>query len=128
MLEDRHLGSTGRADLDAAVPAHARTVLGTDDAGVRAYDPGDLTEPLETRVLLEAWTPSPRLLVFGANDHAAAMTGIGDFLGYHVTVCDARPTFATHGRFPAAHEVVVDWPHTGTSGPTPRARKTFPNP
>lgn len=28
-----------------------------------------------------------------------------------MTVCDARPVFATAARFPEAHEVVVDWPH-----------------
>jgi len=28
-----------------------------------------------------------------------------------VTVCDARPVFATRKRFPDAHEVVVEWPH-----------------
>ncbi len=28
-----------------------------------------------------------------------------------MTVCDARPVFATPGRFPEADEVVVDWPH-----------------
>ena len=33
------------------------------------------------------------------------------FLGYDVTVCDARPVFATASRFPAADRVVVDWPH-----------------
>src|SRR6202008_2288575 len=36
---------------------------------------------------------------------------VGSFLGYHVTVCDARPVFATNIRFPEADEVVVDWPH-----------------
>ena len=36
---------------------------------------------------------------------------IGTFLGYRVTVCDARPVFATASRFPDADEVVVDWPH-----------------
>jgi xanthine dehydrogenase accessory factor len=35
----------------------------------------------------------------------------GTFLGYRVTVCDARPVFATASRFPGADEVVVDWPH-----------------
>jgi len=43
----------------------------------------------------ETWLPPPRLLVFGAIDHAAAVAEIGRFLGYHVTVCDARPIFAT---------------------------------
>ena len=37
--------------------------------------------------------------------------GPGKFLGYRVTVCDARPVFATPRRFPDADEVVVDWPH-----------------
>jgi xanthine dehydrogenase accessory factor len=51
------------------------------------------------------------LLVFGAIDFAAAVARVGAFLGYHVTVCDARPVFATSSRFPEADEVVVDWPH-----------------
>jgi xanthine dehydrogenase accessory factor len=36
---------------------------------------------------------------------------MGSFLGYRVTVCDARPVFATRTRFPSADEVVVEWPH-----------------
>ncbi|WP_439660180.1 XdhC family protein [Lentzea sp. HUAS TT2] len=65
----------------------------------------------EGQVFTESWMPPPRLLIFGAIDHAAAVAEIGRFLGYHVTVCDARPVFATPARFPAAHSVVVDWPH-----------------
>jgi xanthine dehydrogenase accessory factor len=51
------------------------------------------------------------MLVFGAIDFAAAVARIGKFLGYRVTVCDARSVFATAKRFPAADEVVVEWPH-----------------
>jgi xanthine dehydrogenase accessory factor len=51
------------------------------------------------------------MIVFGAIDFAAAVARIGAFLGYHVTVCDARETFATSKRFPDADEVVVEWPH-----------------
>jgi xanthine dehydrogenase accessory factor len=51
------------------------------------------------------------MIVFGATDHAAAVARMGSFLGYHVTVCDARPVFATAARFPSADAVVVDWPH-----------------
>ncbi|GIF09314.1 XdhC family protein [Actinoplanes siamensis] len=58
-----------------------------------------------------SFPPPPRMLVFGATDHAAAVARMGHFLGYRVTVCDARPVFATARRFPEAHEVVVDWPH-----------------
>ncbi|MGI8888575.1 MAG: XdhC family protein, partial [Nocardioidaceae bacterium] len=35
---------------------------------------------------------------------------VGSFLGYQVTVCDARPVFATTSRFPDADDVVVQWP------------------
>ncbi|MGP4085818.1 XdhC family protein [Streptomyces sp. KR55] len=35
----------------------------------------------------------------------------GAFLGYHLTVCDARPVFATPARFPHADEAVTNWPH-----------------
>jgi xanthine dehydrogenase accessory factor len=63
------------------------------------------------RVFVWAFAPKPRMLVFGAIDFAAAVARVGSFLGYHVTVCDARPVFATHTRFPDADEVVVDWPH-----------------
>ncbi|MDH6139650.1 xanthine dehydrogenase accessory factor [Kitasatospora sp. GP30] len=60
---------------------------------------------------VESFVPKPRMLVFGAIDFAAAVVRIGTFLGYRVTVCDARPVFATARRFPEADEVVVDWPH-----------------
>jgi xanthine dehydrogenase accessory factor len=51
------------------------------------------------------------MIVFGAIDFAGAVVRLGKFLGYHVTLCDARPTFATRKRFPAADELVVMWPH-----------------
>ena len=62
-------------------------------------------------VFVESFAPPPRMIVFGAIDFAAAVARIGSFLGYRVTVCDARPVFATASRFPGAHEVVVEWPH-----------------
>lgn len=62
-------------------------------------------------LLIECSVPAPRMIVFGAVDFAAALARVGTFLGYHVTVCDARPVFATKARFPAADEIVVEWPH-----------------
>lgn len=67
-------------------------------------------------VLIQSFAPKPRMLVFGAIDFAAAVTRMGKFLGYHVTVCDARPVFATAARFPEADEVVVSWPHRYLAG------------
>lgn len=65
----------------------------------------------DVAVFVEAYAPPPRMLIFGAIDFAAALARLGSFLGYHVTVCDARPVFATRSRFPEADEVVVAWPH-----------------
>jgi xanthine dehydrogenase accessory factor len=62
-------------------------------------------------LFVSSYAPRPRLLVFGAIDFAAAVARVGAFLGYKVTVCDARPVFATAKRFPDADEVIVDWPH-----------------
>lgn len=62
-------------------------------------------------VFVASHAPRPRMLVFGAIDFAAAVAQQGSFLGYRVTVCDARGVFATPARFPTADEVVVDWPH-----------------
>jgi xanthine dehydrogenase accessory factor len=57
-----------------------------------------------------SFRPRPRMYVFGAVDHAAAVTRVGRFLGYYVTVCDARARFVTRERFPDADELVVSWP------------------
>lgn len=72
--------------------------------------PGTGTAP-DLRVFVQSFPAPPRMLVFGADDFAAALTRMGRFLGYRVTLCDARSAFATAARFPAAHEVVVRWPH-----------------
>jgi xanthine dehydrogenase accessory factor len=69
----------------------------------------DCPEPLT--LLVHVHASRPRMLIFGAVDFAAALSEAGHFLGYRVTVCDARPVFATPARFPHADEVVVDWPH-----------------
>ena len=51
------------------------------------------------------------MLIFGAVDFTAALARVAKVLGYRVTVCDARPVFATPARFPMADDVVVDWPN-----------------
>jgi xanthine dehydrogenase accessory factor len=49
------------------------------------------------------------MIIFGAVDFSIALSNAAALLGYRVTVCDARPVFATARRFPAA-EVVNQWP------------------
>src|SRR5256885_1076921 len=62
-------------------------------------------------VFVESFAPPPRMIIFGAVDFTAALVRVAKILGYHVTVCDARPVFATRQRFPQADDVVVDWPN-----------------
>ena len=54
----------------------------------------------ELSVFVQSFAPPPRMLVFGAIDFAAAVARVGKFLGYRVTVCDARPVFATAQALP----------------------------
>ncbi|MEU5881814.1 XdhC family protein [Spirillospora sp. NPDC047279] len=103
---DRHHGGSGLADVDQIVVGEARAMLDGGITGIRSVR---CREGLD--VFVQSYAPAPRLLVFGAIDHAAALTRVGAFLGYRVTVCDARPVFATPARFPDADEVVVGWPH-----------------
>src|SRR3954469_16926653 len=104
-------GSLGSERVDAAVPDDAQGLLGTGHSGVLTYGPDGERRGEGMRVFVWAFAPPPRMIVFGAIDFAAAVARIGGFLGYRVTVCDARPVFATATRFPSADEVVVDWPH-----------------
>ena len=68
------------------------------------------------RTFVLSFAPPPRMYVFGAVDHAAAVARIGRFLGYRVTVCDARARFVTAERFPDVDELVVDWPDRFLAG------------
>jgi xanthine dehydrogenase accessory factor len=104
-------GSLGSSGLDAAVTADARGELAQGATGRRHYGPHGERREDDVTVFLQSFTPPPRMLVFGAIDFAAAVARIGAFLGYRVTVCDARPVFADSRRFPDGVEVVVDWPH-----------------
>jgi xanthine dehydrogenase accessory factor len=110
--EDRASGSLGAGDrLDQAVDDDARGMLAQGLTGVRRYGEHGERRGDELAVFVHSFAPPPRMLVFGAIDFAAAVARAGKFLGYRVTVCDARPIFATQARFPDADEVVVDWPH-----------------
>ncbi|HET6561551.1 MAG TPA: XdhC family protein [Marmoricola sp.] len=109
-------GSLGSDRVDAAVGDDALGQLATGHSGVLTYGPDGERRGEGMRVFVWAFAPPPRMVVFGAIDFAAAVARIGGFLGYRVTVCDARPVFATASRFPSADEVVVSWPHKYLEG------------
>jgi xanthine dehydrogenase accessory factor len=104
-------GTLGTEGLDVAVLDDAQGMLEQGRTAERRYGRHGERRLDDVRVFISSFAPRPRMFVFGAIDYAAAVASIGHFLGYHVTVCDARATFATSKRFPDADEVIVDWPH-----------------
>ncbi|ROO89060.1 xanthine dehydrogenase accessory factor [Actinocorallia herbida] len=99
-------GTTGEPDVDTVIGSEAAAMLDAGATGIR-----DVRCRPGLEVFVSSFATPPRLLIFGAIDYAASVASLGRFLGHRVTVCDARPVFATPARFPDAHEVVCDWPH-----------------
>jgi xanthine dehydrogenase accessory factor len=116
------LGSLGSGRADDAVRDDARGLLAQGRSAILTYGPDGERRGEGMRVFVAAHAPKPRMLVFGAIDFAAAVARVGSFLGYYVTVCDARPVFATKTRFPGADEVIVKWPHDYLQGEVDEGR------
>ncbi|MFJ7077258.1 XdhC family protein [Streptomyces sp. NPDC098781] len=104
-------GFGAHPELDRTVAAEAGAFLDAGRTGTLEIGEQGSRCGAPLTVLVESSVPAPRMIVFGAIDFAAALVRIGKFLNYHVTVCDARPVFATKARFPEADEIVVEWPH-----------------
>ena len=110
VFEDDAHGDLGTRLLNEAAIGEARALLAVGENALRSF--GEHGEPVgvEVRLFIAAYAPKPVMYVFGAIDFSRAMARIGKYLGYHVTVVDARPIFATRQRVPDADEVVVAWP------------------
>jgi xanthine dehydrogenase accessory factor len=104
-------GSLGLARVDEAVTDDVRGLLAAGTTAVLMYGPEGQRMDTGMRVFVSSFQPKPRMIVFGAIDFAAAVARQGAFIGFIVTVCDARTVFATKALFPGADEVVVSWPH-----------------
>ncbi|MFJ8079871.1 XdhC family protein [Streptomyces sp. NPDC096205] len=104
-------GFGSHPELDRTVAAEAGAFLDAGRTGTLEIGEQGSRCGAPLTLLIESSVPAPRMIVFGAIDFAAALVRVGKFLGYHVTVCDARPVFATRARFPDADEIVVEWPH-----------------
>src|SRR3712207_5869197 len=108
---DRESGTLGLQRLDDAVADDARGMLAAGRTGMLRFGRDGERRGDELELFVNSFAPPARMVVFGAIDFAAAVARVGAFLGYRVTVCDARPVFATPKRFPDADEVIVEWPH-----------------
>lgn len=104
-------GTLGHVDLDRVVRRDAIAELDSGTTGTRHYGPHGEAMQDDVAVFVESFALPPQMLIFGAVDFTAALAKTAKLLGYRVTVCDARPVFATRARFPMADELVVDWPN-----------------
>ncbi len=104
------VGSLGNDDLNRVIARDAEGELAAGLTSTRHYGVHGEARQEGVNVFIESFSPPPRMVIFGAVDFTAALVRAAKLLGYRVTVCDARPVFATKQRFPLANEVVNDWP------------------
>ena len=64
----------------------------------------------QAQVFVEAFLPSPSLLIIGATHVAISLCRLATEVGFEVTVIDARSALATKERFPDAKRIVHAWP------------------
>jgi xanthine dehydrogenase accessory factor len=125
-LDAPPLGTLGNDDLDRVVARDTVGELLNGLTSTRHYGPSGEARVTEDgfEIFIESFAPAPHMVIFGAVDFTAALVRAAKVLGYRVTVCDARPVFATRARFPLADEVVNDWPdrylHANGAGLGPR--------
>ncbi len=110
-LDGEPLGSLDDGDLDRVVVRDMRGELAAGWSGIRHYGEHGEAREDTVSVFIESFAPPPQMLIFGAVDFTAALVRVAKVLGYRVTVCDARPVFATTQRFPSADAVAVKWPN-----------------
>jgi xanthine dehydrogenase accessory factor len=96
--DGRSEGTLGDADLDARAIAAGEELMWAERSELR------------DELFVDVTYPPPRLMVFGAVDHAASLCRMARAAGWRSYVIDPRGRFATPERFPDADEVVVAWP------------------
>jgi xanthine/CO dehydrogenase XdhC/CoxF family maturation factor len=104
---DEHVnGNIELAEVVQLLNAEMRAAVGTRRAAVRSLD---LPEG-RVEALIEVVAPPTRLVLFGAGHDAQPLAQFARQLGWHVTVADHRPAFATTDRFPTVQQVVCASP------------------
>lgn len=92
------LNSGGEDDLTAAM----QSVLASGQSATQTLG--------ASKVFFEVVRPPIPLVIFGAGHDAMPLVTFAKTLGWHVTVCDGRPSYATSSRFPEADAVILCLP------------------
>lgn len=77
---------------------------GSEPLGTRT---AEAVRPTTPEVFRQLVPPPTALVIFGAGDDALPLVRLAKELGWHVTVADARPAFATAARFSEADQLLV---------------------
>ena len=110
VFSTKTLGSLGNPDLDRVVTADTLGHLDAGKTGSLHYSGQGERKDTTISVFIESFSKRPQMIIFGAVDFTATLVKLAGFMGYRVTVCDARAIFATKERFPTADEIFVGWP------------------
>jgi len=96
------VGTLGDATLDEAAAGHAEELIWAERSERRTVG--------EVELFVDATAPAPRLIIFGAVDHSAALCTLAKAAKWRPFVVDPRGRFATQERFPDAERVIAKWP------------------
>lgn len=115
VMEGSGRGAHGLFDGDRGwvagdLPQALQQTLAPAAAAAADAERSQIVEAAGGRVFLEAITPPPRLVLFGAGHTAEALTPLAAAAGFRVTICDPRPALAVAAKYPDAAEIVVGWP------------------
>lgn len=103
-------GDLASPGLRHAVAAETGALLALGVSAIRTFGPDGEPVGVEVKFFIESFATKPNMYIFGAIDFSRAMATVGKYLGYRVSVIDARSIFATKERIPDADQVVVAWP------------------
>ena len=105
-------GSLLRTSLGPAIESAALQVLASARSRVVAFSqPGGTVE-----VFFEIITPALPVVIFGAGFDAVPLVQAAHQQGWHITVTDARPSYAVRNRFPFADQVLLTDPRNLLKG------------
>jgi xanthine dehydrogenase accessory factor len=117
VIEGEPLGElSGPALFTHSVTRDAIGMLEQGATGIRRYGEDGTTLEAEVAVHVQSFAPSPRMLICGAVDFAAALGRIAREVGYEVTICDPREPFLRSPRFREAGTPLVQWPQDAVDG------------
>lgn len=107
---DQQEGIFGSDAFKEKVIQDAQALLGQERTAICHYRFSENEYSSQVTVFFQSFAPGLRMIIFGAVDFSRSLCQLAKFLGYHVTICDARSALATAERFPEADTIMATSP------------------